>query len=1054
MNDEQTFPTGGLNPEYHNYDKQRCFVGHSLDAPWREDLITICSEVLPDFELEAWYAADHFTPTKSLRQKVVELIANTRYGIYDLSYWRKDDKSEWQMPRNVFIELGIAIALNRPMLLLRHSSNRVGNLSLPQCLESISTHILEFSGAATLRCVLKERLSQWADTPPDQDWWNRFCTFGSRVCEYREAHPHIRQLGQTVHCHISDGQDTDRPDFREVVEEVLGRFDDVTYDYLDALSLCNGYDFLLCTHCQTVRSTPFAIYRITPHTAPETFIAIGMSLALETQFSHAIPKILLTTDVHDIPSLLAGYEVVVAHNDTERKTYLRKFMPQVIQLARKTTWKPRPLPFIEIVPRPVEKLSDENEQEAEQESEVYIDTIGKYGIIEPIGEGIFAIVYRVRDTESKQIYAMKVLDSELASNSTELARFQQEAQIGLNLSNPHIVQVLGNGNANGKHYIIMEYIDGQSLKYYIRVNSPMEPIQALNYTRQIVEGLNTAYKQGVVHHDIKPQNILIDGRDVVKIISFGSARSKETVTLMQSNVYRGTAHYVSPEQASSGHSADTRSDLYSVAVVLFEMLIGNPPFDGETPVDIVIKHMNEKVPSVCQLRPGLPMAVDSFIQKAMAKNPTDRFATPQEFIVALNELQEHIQTMPLGKGKQARLIVISTRQLIPLTGEAMVVGRPDSILGTLPEIDLADKTVGRRHAYLRNQQGTYTVEDLKSLNKTCLNGIILTPYKEHTLKDGDILRFGGVEVRFEFREEERSPSQDVPATAFNLDALEESISSTQHLPVAIDYIGQTISKYHIESEIGRGGLGCVYLARNLDRAYKVALKIYYTHLSETQKQNLASQETLLRSRLRHPYILPVLEVSLQQQPQYVISEYAAGGALHDRILWWQPHLLPLQEAITILSQAGEALVSIHQQGIVHRDLKPANILFNEQGEVHLADFDLAVVLDAGDDMKRVDRTGSPPYMAPEQFEGIVSRYSDQYALGCIAYELCTGSRPFSADSFVAMQFKHTQEQPLAPRLLNPELPTHIEQAILKALSKKPTERHTDVMAFVRELRGS
>jgi len=286
--------------------------------------------------------------------------------------------------------------------------------------------------------------------------------------------------------------------------------------------------------------------------------------------------------------------------------------------------------------------------------------------------------------------------------------------------------------------------------------------------------LETAYKQGVVHRDIKPQNILINGKDVVKIVDFGLARSRETVTLTQSNVFMGTAYYISPEQAESGRSADTRSDLYSVATVLFEMLTGNPPFEGETAVDIVIKHMNEKVPSICRLRPDLPGDVDIFMQKAMAKSPAERYATPQEFIAALDQLQERIQAMPPGKRvqepgyepkpgtagsaksplvppKQARIVVISSGQQIPLNGELMVVGRQDPILGIFPEINLADKTVGRRHAYLRNQQGSYTVEDLNALNKTRLNGITLTPHEERTLKDGDILRFGSVEVRFELR---------------------------------------------------------------------------------------------------------------------------------------------------------------------------------------------------------------------------------------------------------------------------------------------------------------
>lgn len=410
---------------------------------------------------------------------------------------------------------------------------------------------------------------------------------------------------------------------------------------------------------------------------------------------------------------------------------------------------------------------------------MYGDMIGRvikdhYKLIDERGRGSFATVYVARDTENNHIYAVKVMHLELSNDGELLARFQREAHILLNLSDSHIVRIVDYGNDSNMHFIVMDYVDGQNLKYHMITQGPMEPLRALNYTRQIAEGLDTAYKQGVVHRDIKPQNILVNTHEVVKITDFGLARSRETVTLTQSNVFMGTAYYISPEQAESGRSADTRSDLYSVATVLFEMLAGSPPFEGDTAVDIVIKHMNEKVPSICRIRHDLPVEMDYFMQKAMAKSPKERYATPQEFIAALEQLQERIQTMPhmervatsgneqraenahssmplVAPQKQARLVVISSGQVIPLTGDVMVVGRQDPILGIFPDVALADKTVGRRHAHLRNQHGTFTVEDLNALNKTRLNGVTLTPHEERVLKDGDILRFGSVEVRFELR---------------------------------------------------------------------------------------------------------------------------------------------------------------------------------------------------------------------------------------------------------------------------------------------------------------
>lgn len=352
MDDEQHQNIGELRPQYQTYDRQKCFIAYSEQAYWSADILGACKQVLskPEFNLEPDYARKHFVSDVPLRQKALELIANARCGIYDLSCWRVDDKSPWQIPRNVFIELGIAIALNRPTLLLRHTSNKEAGLELPNCLQCLSEQILEFSGKHSLKTVLLEKLPKWVKTSPEQAWWNRYCIFGGRVCEHRETHPRAKQLGQnTLSCNIADGADSSRPDFREIVEDVLGRFSDVTYTYLDALSLKKGYGFLLCTHCQKVRSSPFAIHRITLKTPPEAFIAIGMSIALETQFEYKIPKILITEDVQIVPSLLSGYEVVVAKSDKDKKDKLRQFIPAVIQKVRQTTWKSKPLPFIEIL---------------------------------------------------------------------------------------------------------------------------------------------------------------------------------------------------------------------------------------------------------------------------------------------------------------------------------------------------------------------------------------------------------------------------------------------------------------------------------------------------------------------------------------------------------------------------------------------------------------------------------------------------------------------------------------------------------------------------------
>jgi RNA polymerase sigma factor (sigma-70 family) len=351
-----------FQPQYPAYDKQKCFIGYSEGATWAEDLLAACTEVLqqPQFNLEADYARKHYTAESSLLNKSLELIANARYGIYDLSYWR-DKAGPWQQPRNVYIELGMAIAFNRPGLLLCHARNREAGLELPAALAGLGEQILEFSGYLTLKSRLRQELSRWIEEDPQRAWWNRYCHFGGRICEYREAHPRARQWGEKqIHCHVADSPDVDQDDFRGMIDDVLQRFENLAYKYLDEQKVAAGYQYLSCTHCQTVRTSPLAIYRITPYTSTETFITIGMSIALEKQFGYSIPKLLLADSLEDVPSLLSGYEVIVARTYQERKSKLHTFVPAILQKTQQKLWKPRPLPFGEMIPSTIDDLADDS----------------------------------------------------------------------------------------------------------------------------------------------------------------------------------------------------------------------------------------------------------------------------------------------------------------------------------------------------------------------------------------------------------------------------------------------------------------------------------------------------------------------------------------------------------------------------------------------------------------------------------------------------------------------------------------------------------------------
>lgn len=275
-------------------------------------------------------------------------------------------------------------------------------------------------------------------------------------------------------------------------------------------------------------------------------------------------------------------------------------------------------------------------------------------------------------------------------------------------------------------------------------------------------------------------------------------------------------------------------------------------------------------------------------------------------------------------------------------------------------------------------------------------------------------------------------------------AWEVSMASTD------DYIGSQLGNYLIGARLASGQFGSVYYGKHqiLDR--QVAIKFLHNiHLSSLEERKAFFQEAKFLEQLEHPHCLRVYDVGIDSNVPYIISQYAANGSLWDR-LQKRRKFFPLDYVLSILSQIGQALQHAHDQNIIHRDLKPANILFAQNDQVLLADFGLAVVLHAAS-VQKVDIAGTPEYMAPEQFHGQAGRKSDQYALGCIAYELVTGHLPFETADFVSLGYVHSMQKPAPPSHSNPSLPPHIERAILKAMGKQRADRFASIQDFITAL---
>ena len=247
----------------------------------------------------------------------------------------------------------------------------------------------------------------------------------------------------------------------------------------------------------------------------------------------------------------------------------------------------------------------------------------RYELLEHVGGGGMADVYRAHDTYLDRYVAIKILHAQFSNDSEFIGKFHREAQGAARLSHPNIVNIYDVGEEADKHFIVMEYVAGNTLKSKIQEKGHLSVEESLHIAKEIASALEHAHSNGLVHCDIKPHNILLttDGR--VKVADFGIARAVTASTMTYSGDVVGSVHYFSPEQAK-GSAITPKSDVYSLGVVLYEMLTGELPFTGETTISIALKHLQEEPPAVRQLNPEIPTVVESIVSKAMAKNPDER----------------------------------------------------------------------------------------------------------------------------------------------------------------------------------------------------------------------------------------------------------------------------------------------------------------------------------------------------------------------------------------------------------------------------------------------
>ena len=299
-------------------------------------------------------------------------------------------------------------------------------------------------------------------------------------------------------------------------------------------------------------------------------------------------------------------------------------------------------------------------------SDTLIDTLfdERYRILRRLGSGGMATVYLAEDEVLGRRVAIKILNDRYANDEQFVERFRREAKSAAGLSHANIVSIYDRGEAEGTYYIAMEHLDGRTLKELIIARGPAPIKVAIEYTRQILSALRFAHRNGIVHRDIKPHNVLVDGEGRAKVTDFGIARAGAASQVTEAGSIVGTAHYLSPEQAR-GSPVDQRSDLYSVGIVLYELLTGKVPFTGDAPVEIAMKHLSDVPEPPSSRREDVPHELDLVVMRALAKDPDERYQSAEEMDADLQRVSRGLGVS--RRTEEAATAIISRPASMPTT---------------------------------------------------------------------------------------------------------------------------------------------------------------------------------------------------------------------------------------------------------------------------------------------------------------------------------------------------------------------------------------------------
>jgi len=692
----------------------------------------------------------------------------------------------------------------------------------------------------------------------------------------------------------------------------------------------------------------------------------------------------------------------------------------------------------------------------------------KYRLDGLIGLGGMGAVYSAHHLGIDRRVAVKILQPNLAlGDHRVLGLFEREAKMTGRLLHENIAIIMDAGRtADGIAYIVMEWLDGRTLEEELSAHGPLSLERTARILRQVAAALAVAHAGHIIHRDLKPSNVMLiqrpDGGEQVKVLDFGIGKVISETTASPVSAVMGTPHYASPEQFRLGGHIDGRADIYSLGVMLYQMLTGALPFEATSVQELLQLQLTALPPPVRKLRPEVPAAVEQLVNSLLAKDPDQRPSRASDLPALIDRAFSATAESPPAGDQPAVKGEPSPQPAI----EATVEEQPATLLDQVPEsarpgptlIDSTPPAEDDRHT-----PASAAAAQWQQVNQL-LDAVLgrepgeRAAFLAEACAGDEALRHE-VESLLAAHEQAGSFLEAPPLEAAELLAENRSRSM----------VGRNFGHYQILSLLGAGGMGEVYLTQDLKLGRRVALKLLPAQFTKDEDRvRRFEQEARAASALNHPNIITIYEIGEVDGTHFIVTEFVDGQTLRQQMASAQTKL---GAVLDIAIQVASALVAAHEAGIVHRDIKPENIMVRPDGIVKVLDFGLAklierfpvgqtTLVDSEASAKEQIRTdpgkvmGTPRYVSPEQVRGWkVDGRSDVFSLGVVLYEMVTGRAPFEGATPVEVIAEILNRETSPLQRYSREAPAELERIVNKALAKDREVRYQGVKDLLIDLKN-